>query len=160
MVLSLFAAPFVAAVSGIERAKAVVAQSTMGGPPWEPELQERLGDLHSECQRLPIRQPFLERIQRFRELCTNKIYYQTPSAVMTAIHELQLDFIAELESTLFVVLDSSDALKWRRPDQDWAPDALTKFPIGQDARAATRCLAIGEFTAAVFHAMGGHAARP
>ena len=138
---------------GIERAKAIVHQSMFGGPDWRDELQTRLGDLHGECARLPISQAFKERIARFKERCAVATYYRDAPAAIIAIHELQIDFLNELEATLLLVLPTAAAGRWKRPASDWPPLALTKFNIGQDARAATQCLAVDQWTASVFHSM-------
>jgi hypothetical protein len=91
---------------------------------------------------------------RFRRLRITVEQDGSQSDAARLVEELRYDLAAELKSYLFLAIEPTRAPDYNTPDHYFGPDLVHKFRKSEDdLRAASRCLALDEGTACVFHLM-------
>jgi hypothetical protein len=104
-----------------------------------PIVQSALGGLVDQCNLLPVSDPFKHRVARLARECSDPMSYDR-AALVKAIGELQIDFVRELHSVLFLAVDGKDAEAWIYPGKTFGKDIIVKFDaIRLDANAAYCC---------------------
>jgi hypothetical protein len=75
--------------------------------------------------------------------------------MLDRIHQLGELILSELDSHLFLWIPSGDRTLYEAPLGTYTADALERFSLARpDIASCCRCIALGEWNASVFHAMG------
>ena len=143
----LMGAQFYTSVRQMEHAKLLAANS-------DEQARERLRDgltgLLENAKEIPLRYPFVHQIERLQ----SRIDEAPLDALYVMIEDTLDNLMAELTQYLFFVVQPERKWLYLKPE-DWVGlPVAARFPgISRDLRDACQCLALAQWTAAVFHAM-------
>ena len=107
--------------------------------------------IEADCKALSFRGPAAA-VKRVINLLNR------PDSTFEEFHNLMADFLSritdEMEETYFMALSPREAEEYSAPWKQWNESVFNQFPAASwDVVEAGRCLALGRYTASVFHLM-------
>jgi hypothetical protein len=164
--LVFYARSFAAAISSLERAEsALIVDCMLAKPPLlgavsadsTAKVREALDLTVKELEKLPISVAIKGQAERLRNQAANDgIPDDTSRIVMLRLlQELKINFVEDLKENLFFCVPAQDKPLFLRPEESyWTPALVNSFSgAHRDLKACAQCLALGMWTASVFHAM-------
>jgi hypothetical protein len=148
---------FAAAADGIATANSFAQNFASYGPTSEHNVDwlrktvtDALNNAKSNLGELPLSGVFLGSFERL----LRRISEADPNEISILIRELRINLIADLESSCFLVIDPHNREFYEIKTPPFGIEVQNKFPkAGLDIDAASRCYALDEWTACVFHLM-------
>ena len=111
---------------------------------------EMFATLHDDCIALGLTTSTMSIRRMMDEFAKDTCQY---TAVRALAGELQGRLVDEMQSRLFLSLSMGEAEHYQGPLDGWI-EVLCRFPNAMtDVEEARKCLALGRYTAAVFHIM-------
>jgi hypothetical protein len=127
--------------------------SSDGLTPLRNELGEVLGALLERREELPIKWQMRTKIERLQQRVLSD-QTLTVAQVELLCKELDNDIIAALAEPWFLMIPSERREFYEQRTPPFGMDVANQFPATiRDIAAASRCMALDEWTAAVFHLM-------
>jgi hypothetical protein len=159
--LRFYAASSLAGLSNLHLYKGQIALFALnsGQHDWEQlktALRDTLETLAHQCEKdkLPVSTSLVRQIRRAAsqlEPLGRSDAHNT--SIITLLSEVAINFVHELEEHRFYVIDSRLAYLMEA-NQPFGESVADRFPdASKDIAAASRCLALDEWTASVFHCM-------
>lgn len=158
--IRFYGASFANLVGQIERAWHALAIAAHGGTlhsDWTIDAAWKEVDLALEqAQRVLVHHDFpsalIRQANRVAKRCENRIP-QNIGPVVAALQELNASIYDELSTRVYVMLAPSENENFKNPSARFG-DAVAKFPdAAPSMESASRCYALDEWDAAVFHSM-------
>jgi hypothetical protein len=156
--LRFYAEPFVqamAALSGMNVGADVMANvDAPVSDDLRKTIYEVLAPLDGQIAKLPFSYSLRRQYARFKRTLETSVDAKELSLLG---YELRENMIAELASKVFLMIPEENAEFYRQPEPPFGKDVADTFPEATyDIAAAGRCIALDEWTAAVFHLMRVH----
>jgi hypothetical protein len=157
--LRFYAAVFITVMRGLAGAEGLLIMIMADGNGSEPFLpnyhlmESQLEEVETEVAKLPV-SPLLQRkTRRLRErFATDDTL--TVSQAEVLLKELHNDIVENLASAYFLMIPPQRHAFYSQPEPPFGPVVADRFPDAyDDIAAAGRCIALDEWTAAVFHLM-------
>lgn len=115
-------------------------------------VEEVLERLEKEVARVPFNRLILRKIRRLLGFIRN--HDMTIAQIEPMLKELHNDIVDDLSHQLFLMVPEDRASLYRQPEPPFGENVAARFPnAAYDIAAAARCMALDEWTAAVFHLM-------
>lgn len=155
--MRFYAAVYTTAVTNLERADSLLTLAAAFNASTEEQEQAKmkfkrhLSELAEEVQGLPLSPSFQSQVERLQAASeTDPIAH-----LQVRIQELRSNLINEMAAHLFLCVPSSNKWLFLEPEKDyWTVEVCDAFADArQDLRECARCLALGMWTASVFHGM-------
>lgn len=150
--LRFHAVPFASTMAALERCISVFVLA-QGYPTGLEDLQRAIAAMGTELQRLPVSQVITSQYERMRERA-DEVSEDDWLLMQTLVIEFENNLREELTAHYFLMIpaDRRELYEQRKPPMSALVEAA--FPEAKyDIEAAHRCLALDEWTAAVFHLM-------
>lgn len=146
--------PFRASVfHAISRTVETIVALPVGDPVPEAirvSFGEMLAPLLDDCMALGLPTSTMSIRRMMDEFAKDTCQYM---AIRALAGELQGRLVDEMQNRLFLSLSMGEAEHYQRPWDGWI-DVLYRFPTAMtDVEEARKCLALGRYTAAIFHLM-------
>ena len=114
-------------------------------------LSEQLVD---DEQALPLSRSLRWKIDRLRKRFEDEGDTLTETVANVLLKELPNDIVGELANSYFLMIRSDRRALYEQPSPPFGVEVAERFPdASYDISAAGRCMALDEWTAAVFHLM-------
>ena len=156
--LRFYAESFVEAIRDLSAINGLLAMTATLEGQLDDEDRENaqaiLGPLEGQIAKLPFSRSLRLQYARFK-----KTLETSPDGKQLFIlgQELHANIVAELSSKVFLMIPEASADLYRQLEPPFGQEVAEKFPeVNYDVAAGSRCLALGEWTAAVFHLMRVH----
>lgn len=160
--LRFYAATFTAVMVNLERVESAFTRIVDGddipfpredGRTTEEELKFHLHEVFQECAKLPMSPTLMRQIARCRDLL-NVNDVVTGGMSMARVQEIKHNIVSELSEFVFLAVPSTRRALYLQSSPPFGEGVAEQFPEQvKDMAAAARCLALDEWTAAVFHLM-------
>jgi hypothetical protein len=119
---------------------------------FQPIVAERIENIGKRLAALPLSVRFLQKFERVRAAATKDQFESR--AIEIYITELLHDLMAELKDATFLRITPEKRAAYEQPTPPFGNEVFDTFPSAQrDVAAASRCFALDEWTACVFHLM-------
>jgi hypothetical protein len=114
-------------------------------------IQETLAPLDDEMDKLPFSYSLRQQYARFKGRLTTSM---DAKELSIRIQELSENIASELVCKVFLMVSEENADFYRQPEPPFGPEVAERFAeANYDIAAGSRCLALDEWTASVFHMM-------
>jgi hypothetical protein len=160
--LRFYAISFAAAVAEVNRATTAFSASdvvAVGAPTFQRELKNKftgsLEALKKHCGGLPLSRTYVDKVDRTLDRCKQEWPVVSVDVLVALAQELQNDLLNELSGHYFLMIPTGHRRElYEQKGPPFGNLVAERFPdADSDIRAAARCLALDEWTAAVFHSM-------
>jgi hypothetical protein len=159
--MRFYAATFVLCTTNLERAlQHFIATGTLVGGD-EAEIQAEMAAVltellaaHEEVGRLPVSSSLRAQFKRaIDQVRVARSEHEVP-IIATLCNEIKNNLIMELTEHLFLFVPPQRRWFYLEPEKWFGPASVARFPgVEREVRDACQCLALEQWTAAVFHAM-------
>lgn len=161
--LRFYAISFAVTHGNLERAESLITMEAMrrtGDGPIPPDslsqIQQSLLDMGKGLEELPVSRSLKEQLERLTQrVQDDKLCDETAQVIgLTLIQEIKRNIMDELASHLYLMVPVARRNLYVQPEPVFGLEVHNKFGDAQrDVADAARCLALDQWTAAVFHLM-------